>query len=122
MNNRTPLSPSFAFERFRTIENGHDQRSGAGGSNRGLTLGTDPARCHSPFVPARVPIHTFQVVEQRIVDALFEIIDGLIGRAKEGDAKAAIYLCDRILGKTTGAKVAPAARKTGRYSQSVPKA
>ena len=49
-----------------------------------------------------------QAVEQRIVDALPEIIDALIGRAKEGDLKAAVYLCDRILGRTTGAKVAPA--------------
>ena len=31
-----------------------------------------------------------QAVEQRIVDALPEIIDGLIGRAKEGDVKAAL--------------------------------
>lgn len=49
-----------------------------------------------------------QAAEQRIVDALPEIIDGLIGRAKDGDLKAAVYLCDRILGKTAGAKVAPA--------------
>jgi hypothetical protein len=47
-----------------------------------------------------------QAVEQRVVDALPEIIDSLIGRAKEGDVKAALYLCDRILGKTAGAKVA----------------
>jgi hypothetical protein len=46
-----------------------------------------------------------QAVEQRIVDALPEIIDGLISRAKQGDAKAAQCLCDRILGRTTGAKV-----------------
>jgi hypothetical protein len=43
-----------------------------------------------------------QAVEQRIVDALPEIIDGLIGRAKAGDAKAALYLCDRILGRPAG--------------------
>ena len=49
-----------------------------------------------------------QAVEQRIVEALPEIIDGLIGRAKDGDAKAAVYLCDRILGRAAGAKVAPA--------------
>ncbi len=49
-----------------------------------------------------------QAVEQRIVDALPEIIDGLIGRAKQGDVKAALYLCDRTLGNTAGAKVAPA--------------
>ena len=49
-----------------------------------------------------------EAVEQRIVDALPEIIDGLIDRAKDGNMKIAIYLCDRILGKTAGAKVAPA--------------
>ena len=43
-----------------------------------------------------------QAIEQRIVDALPEIVDGLIARAKDGDAKAAVYLCDRILGRTTG--------------------
>jgi hypothetical protein len=46
-----------------------------------------------------------QAVEQRVVDALPDIIDGLIGRAKDGDTKAAIYLCDRIFGRTPGAKV-----------------
>jgi hypothetical protein len=49
-----------------------------------------------------------QAVEQRVVDALPEIIDGLIGRAKAGDTKAAVYLCDRIFGRTAGAKVVPA--------------
>ncbi len=57
-----------------------------------------------------------QAVEQRIVDALPEIIDGLIGRAKEGDVKAALYLCDRILGKTAGAKVAPADDREAPYT------
>ena len=33
---------------------------------------------------------TLQAVEQRVVDALPEIIDALIGRAKAGDLKAAI--------------------------------
>jgi hypothetical protein len=47
-------------------------------------------------------------IEKRIVDALPEIVDGLIGRAKEGDLKAAIYLCNRILGSPKGAMVAPA--------------
>ena len=45
-----------------------------------------------------------EAVEQRIVDALPEIIDALIGRAKDGDLKAAVYLCDRILGRTAGAR------------------
>ena len=58
-----------------------------------------------------------QAVEQRIVDALPEIIDGLIGRAKDGDVKAAVYLCDRILGKTAGAKVAPADDREAPYSE-----
>jgi hypothetical protein len=58
-----------------------------------------------------------QAVEQRIVDALPEIIEGLIARAKEGDAKAALYLCDRILGRTTGAKVAPADDREAPYTE-----
>jgi hypothetical protein len=57
-----------------------------------------------------------EAVEQRIVDALPEIIDGLIGRAKDGDTKAAVYLCDRILGRTTGAKVAPADDREAPYT------
>jgi hypothetical protein len=51
---------------------------------------------------------TLQAVEQRVVDALPEIIDALIARAKGGDLKAATYLADRILGRTAGARVAPA--------------
>jgi hypothetical protein len=51
---------------------------------------------------------TLQAVEERVVDALPEIIDALIDRAKAGDLKAAIYLADRILGRTAGSKVAPA--------------
>jgi hypothetical protein len=58
-----------------------------------------------------------QAVEQRIVDALPEIIDALIGRAKAGDLKAAAYLCDRILGRPTGAKVAPADDREAPYSE-----
>jgi hypothetical protein len=56
-------------------------------------------------------------IEQRIVDALPEILDGLISRAKEGDTKAAVYLCDRILGRTTGAKVAPADDREAPYTK-----
>lgn len=55
--------------------------------------------------------------EQRIVDALPEIIDGLITRAKEGDAKAAVYLCDRIMGKTAGTKTAPADDRQAPYTE-----
>lgn len=58
-----------------------------------------------------------QAVEQRVVDALPEIIDDLIARAKDGDTKAAIYLCDRILGKTAGARVAPADDREPPYSE-----
>jgi hypothetical protein len=39
----------------------------------------------------------------------------LIGRAKEGDTKAAVHVCDRILGRTIGAKVAPADDGEARY-------
>ncbi len=46
--------------------------------------------------------------EERIVAALPDILDGLIGRAKAGNAKAAIYLCDRVMGRTASAKLAPA--------------
>jgi len=58
-----------------------------------------------------------QAVEQRIVDALPGIIDALIGRAKDGDVKAAAYLCDRILGRTAGAKVAPADDRDAPYTE-----
>ena len=58
-----------------------------------------------------------EAVEQRIVDALPEIIDALIGRAKDGDVKAAAYLCDRILGRTAGAKVAPADDREAPYTE-----
>jgi hypothetical protein len=59
---------------------------------------------------------TLQTVEQRIVDALPAIVDRLIERAKAGDPKAALYLCDRILGKTAGAKVAPADDRESPYT------
>ena len=55
--------------------------------------------------------------EQRIVDALPDIIHGLITRAKEGDAKVAFYLCDRILGKTAGTKMAPADDRQAPYTE-----
>jgi hypothetical protein len=56
-------------------------------------------------------------VEQRIVDALPEIVDGLINRAKEGDAKAAFYLVDRILGKAAGASTLPTDDKRLPYTE-----
>jgi hypothetical protein len=60
---------------------------------------------------------SLQAVEQRIVDAMPEIVDALIARAKEGDLKAAVYLCDRILGRTPGAKVAPADDREPPYNE-----
>jgi hypothetical protein len=50
-----------------------------------------------------------QAVEQRIVDALIE-------KAKNGNPKIAFYLCDRILGNTAGAKVAPAEVRQAPYT------
>ena len=58
-----------------------------------------------------------EAIEQRIVEALPEIIDGLIGRAKGGDTKAAVYLFDRIWGRTVGAKVAPADDRDAPYTE-----
>jgi hypothetical protein len=60
---------------------------------------------------------TLQAAEQRVVDALPEIIDALIKRALDGDIKAAVYLCDRILGRTAGAKVAPADDRDPPYTE-----
>ena len=41
----------------------------------------------------------------------------LISRAKAGDLKAAVYLCDRIMGRTAGAKVAPADDREAPYTE-----
>jgi hypothetical protein len=60
---------------------------------------------------------TLQAVEKRVVEALPEIIDALIARAKGGDLKAAIYLADRILGRTAGAKIAPADDREPPYTE-----
>src|SRR3954470_4175778 len=56
-------------------------------------------------------------VEQRIVDALPDVIDGLIAKAREGDTKAAVYLCDRILGRVAGAAIPPASDKTPPFTE-----
>lgn len=48
------------------------------------------------------------LVEQRIVDALPEIVDGIIDRAKNGNMKLSVYLCDRILSRSTAPTIAPA--------------
>jgi hypothetical protein len=47
-------------------------------------------------------------VERRIVAALPDIVDGLIGKAREGDIKAAVYLIDRIAGRVAVAAQPPA--------------
>jgi hypothetical protein len=60
---------------------------------------------------------TLQAVEQRIVDVLPEIIDALIARAKDGDLKASIYLCDRVMGRTAGARIAPADDREPPYDE-----
>jgi hypothetical protein len=56
-------------------------------------------------------------VEQRIVEALPEVVDGLIARAREGDTKAAVYLCDRILGRVAGSAVPPADDRRTPYTE-----
>jgi hypothetical protein len=55
--------------------------------------------------------------EARVVAALPAILDMLIDRAKAGHVKVAVYLCDRIMGRTAGAKVAPADDREPPYSQ-----
>jgi hypothetical protein len=60
---------------------------------------------------------TLRTVEQRIVDALPEIISALIDRAKDGDLRAAAYLVDRILGKSAATRVAPADDREPPYTQ-----
>ena len=71
----------------------------------------------SPKPPTLKYADTLQAVKQRVVDVLPEIIDALIGRAKAGDLKAAIYLADRILGRTAGAKIAPADDREAPYDE-----
>ncbi|MBV8314256.1 MAG: hypothetical protein JOZ53_04915, partial [Planctomycetaceae bacterium] len=41
----------------------------------------------------------------------------LIARAQAGDAKAAVYLCDRILGRAAGSAVAPADDRQAPYTE-----
>jgi hypothetical protein len=54
--------------------------------------------------------------EGRIVEALPEIVEALIAKAREGDTRAAIYLLDRIMGRTAGAKTAPADDREAPYT------
>lgn len=56
-------------------------------------------------------------VERQIVEALPEIVEGLIAKAREGDVKAAVYLTDRILGKTAGSVIAPANDRRPPYTE-----
>jgi hypothetical protein len=56
-------------------------------------------------------------VEGAIVEALPEIVNGLIEQARQGDTKAAAYLIDRILGRTVGARLAPADDRSLPYSE-----
>jgi hypothetical protein len=58
-----------------------------------------------------------EAAEQRAVYALPDIIDRLIKRALDGDIKAAFYLCDRILGRSAGANVAPADDREPPYTE-----
>jgi hypothetical protein len=60
---------------------------------------------------------TLKAVEQRIIDALPEIVNTLVDRAKAGDLKAAAYLADRILGRSAGARIAPADDREPPYSE-----
>ena len=82
----------------------------------GQKLGDAYLEANSPKPRTLKYADALEAVEQRVVDALPAIIDGLIKRAKDGDTKAAVYLCDRILGKTAGAKVAPADDREPRYT------
>jgi len=53
--------------------------------------------------------------ESRIVAALPDIIEALVARAKDGDARAAVYLLDRVLGRPAGTKHPPAEDKSLPY-------
>ena len=55
--------------------------------------------------------------EARIVAALPDILDRMIARAKAGDMRTAVYLCDRIMGRAAGAKAAPADDREPPYSE-----
>jgi hypothetical protein len=60
---------------------------------------------------------TLASIEQRIVDALPEIVEGVISRAKSGNAKAAMYLLDRIMGRATSLKSAPIEDQSVPYTE-----
>ena len=71
----------------------------------------------SPKPRALKYAETAQAVEQCIIDALPTIVNALIDRARDGDLKAAAYLIDRILGRSAGAKIAPADDREPPYTQ-----
>src|SRR5262249_17498294 len=54
--------------------------------------------------------------ERRIVDALPEIVDGLIAQAQAGDVRAAPYLLDRILGRSAPLATPPADDRRAPYT------
>ncbi len=84
-------------EAFRT----HRARKGRGEARRGrLTTMTKPKTFLYRSALADI--------EQRNCRRPSQIIDGLIARAKEGDTKSAVYLCDRIMGRTAGLASPPA--------------
>jgi hypothetical protein len=60
---------------------------------------------------------TLAAVEAAMVEALPDVVAGLIARARDGDTKAALYLIDRVLGKTVGAKAAPADDRSPPYTE-----
>jgi hypothetical protein len=66
---------------------------------------------------ALVHADALAAVEQSIVDALLDIVEGLSAKAREGDVKAAVYLCDRILGRVAGTVTAPAEGRQAPYSE-----
>ena len=55
--------------------------------------------------------------EARIVAALPDILDRMIVRAKAGDMRTAVYLCDRIMGRAAGARLAPADDREPPYNE-----
>jgi hypothetical protein len=74
-----------------------------------MTAMPDPSRRDAPTKPkAYRYAETLSAVEGRIVEALPDIIDRLIARAKDGDVRAAQYLTDRILGRVASLDTPPA--------------
>ena len=55
--------------------------------------------------------------EDAIVQALPDLVKGLIDRAREGDTRVAVYLIDRVLGRPAGSRFAPADDQTLPYTE-----